>query len=215
MYHNPPESGADASRGAGRRRLFEQPRHLHLLDFDKPLSMAAYISELLDDADIPVLVYNGDRDLSTNSQGSELFLNGVEWSGSEAWLDPSLYERGLWMVDSYPAGYSKTVGNLNFVIVYNSGHLVPMNQPVAAYDLITRFLEGDSFIDRDLPKYDPRDFSNGGKGPSADINVWGSFQDGGASWPMLFVTFVIGFCVSQIVSCLKRRKNDYTPISNV
>jgi hypothetical protein len=56
-------------------------RHLLLLDDDRPISMAPYIANLLDDAGIQVLVYNGDRDMSTCVQGSEVFLNEMEWSG--------------------------------------------------------------------------------------------------------------------------------------
>ena len=61
--------------GAGRRRRLEQVekqhemlRHrvLHLLDQDRPESMHDYMITLLDDAKIPVLVYNGDRDVTTN-----------------------------------------------------------------------------------------------------------------------------------------------------
>jgi hypothetical protein len=51
--------------GEGRRRhLMEKHRQLYM-DNDKPLSMAPYIGELLD-AGIPLLVYNGDRDMTTN-----------------------------------------------------------------------------------------------------------------------------------------------------
>jgi hypothetical protein len=64
--------------GAGRRRL----RRLALLDNDRPLSVAPYLAQLMDDAKIRVLVYSGDRDMSTNPAGAELVLNGMtEWSG--------------------------------------------------------------------------------------------------------------------------------------
>ena len=59
--------------GSGRRRLDESLRSSHpkttanrqllLLDKD-PNSVVPYIAELLDDAKIRVLLYNGDRDLA-------------------------------------------------------------------------------------------------------------------------------------------------------
>jgi hypothetical protein len=99
-------------------------------------------------AGIPVLVYNGDRDMTTNMVGSELLLNQMEWSGSSEWLDAP---RGLWMVNGTQAGWAKEHGNLSFVVVYNSGHMVPYNQPKPAFDMVTRLLTGASFLDIESP----------------------------------------------------------------
>jgi pimeloyl-ACP methyl ester carboxylesterase len=136
-------------RDGGGRRLTEIKNHRRLyMDNDRPLSVAPYIADLLD-ADIPVLVYNGDRDMTTNMVGSERVLNQMEWSGKKDWLDA---KRGLWMVDSkVQAGWAKELGNLAFVVVYNSGHMVPYNQPVPAFDLLTRFLQKKSFLDLEMP----------------------------------------------------------------
>jgi hypothetical protein len=137
--------------GSGRRRrLEEQHRQLYLTQ-DQPISIVPYIAELLDDAKIRVLIYNGDRDLSTNAQGSEMALNSMEWSGSKEWTKAS---RGLWVVENQSAGYSKEHMGLEFVVVYNSGHLVPYNQPLNALDLVTRFLQKKSFADHELPSFD-------------------------------------------------------------
>jgi hypothetical protein len=143
--------------GAGRRRRRRVLKEEHLLPGqillkdDKPISMAPYIADLLDKAKIQVLIYNGDRDMSTCAQGSEQILNGMDWSGHSDWLDPEAYRRALWMVDEYPAGWSKTVNNLEFLIVYNSGHLVPYNVPVQAVDLVTRLVTNKSFGDVTIP----------------------------------------------------------------
>jgi carboxypeptidase D len=51
--------------GAGRRR-----RRLAMLGTDAPISVVPYIAELLEN-NIRVLLYNGDRDLSTCTQGTE------------------------------------------------------------------------------------------------------------------------------------------------
>jgi hypothetical protein len=72
----------------------------------------------------------------------------MEWSGAAEWKTAG---RGLWMVNDTVAGYSKAYKNLEFLIVLNSGHLVPMNQPVNALDLIQRVLRGKNFIDKELP----------------------------------------------------------------
>jgi hypothetical protein len=87
--------------------------------------MAPYIGELLD-AGIPLLVYNGDRDMTTNMVGTEMVLNTrLEWRGKEGWQDAP---RGLWKTDyrtatEYTGGWAKEHGGLTFVVVYNSGHM--------------------------------------------------------------------------------------------
>lgn len=139
---------------------------LLLLANDEPRSMIPYLEELLDETSIRVLVYNGDRDMSTCSQGSETLLNQLSWKGSNSWPTAT---RGVWLVnregkidgenstdmeDKIFAGYVKSVQNLDYVQVYNSGHLVPSNVPVAALDLITRFVNEESYLDVPLPRFD-------------------------------------------------------------
>jgi hypothetical protein len=133
--------------GEGRRKLMQEHRHLYM-DKDRPISVVPYIAELLDGG-IPVLVYNGDRDMTTNMVGQELTLNDMDWSGKDAWLNA---KRGLWMSNGTEAGWAKEYENLSFVVVYNSGHMVPYNQPGPAFDLLTRFLVKESFIDEELPQ---------------------------------------------------------------
>ena len=107
----------------------------NFMDNDKPWDVTPYIAELLDDAMIDVLIYSGDRDMICNTQGSEAVLSKMEWSGTRdpapsdgiasksrnAWTEA---ERGLWLYDGYPAGYTKSYKNLNLLTVYNAGHMV-------------------------------------------------------------------------------------------
>lgn len=124
-----------------------------LLAHDLPESVAPYIADLLDDAGIRVLVYAGDRDLTTNMQGSEIVLDGMEWSGNrESNSKWKTADRYLWMVDGNVAGYAKTTRNLSMLLVLNSGHLVPYNVPVNALDLITRLTSDMPFDDIILPR---------------------------------------------------------------
>jgi hypothetical protein len=118
------------------------------MDRDRPINMAPYMADILD-AGIPLLVYNGDRDMTTNMVGTEKVLNNMDWKGKKEWLDAP---RGLWMTDNYESGWAKEHDSLTFVVVYNSGHMVPYNQPVPAFDLLERFLRHESFIDNELPQ---------------------------------------------------------------
>lgn len=92
-----------------------------MLEHDTPESALPYIATLLDGG-VRVIAYNGDRDLSTCAQGTEMLLNGMDWRGRKDWPTAP---RGLWVVDGEPAGYAKSLNGLDFVVVYNSGHLVP------------------------------------------------------------------------------------------
>lgn len=142
--------------GSGRRRLQSNPYHrmrqLILLDQDRR-SVLPWIAELLDDAKIDVLVYNGDLDLACNSQGTELALEAMDWSGKEQWRDPLKTKWYNWISADQPAGHTKKYKKLDFLVVYNSGHFVPINQAEHALDMIGRLLDGKSFQDKELPRF--------------------------------------------------------------
>jgi carboxypeptidase C (cathepsin A) len=98
-----------------------QRRRKLYMENDRPIDVIPYVAELLD-ADIPVLVYNGDRDMTTGVTGSELLLNSMDWKGKADWLDAS---RGVWMAQDKKGGeggWAKEYLSLTFLVVYNSGH---------------------------------------------------------------------------------------------
>jgi Serine carboxypeptidase len=164
----PPRKWVECIPGAGRRRRLQQvhsnrrqlaklrlPGQL-LLDNDQPASVVPYVADLLDNAKIRVLIYNGDRDMTTNSQGSEILLDNMVWNGAPGWANISEFQRGVWLpnnVGNQLGGYIKQHQNLQFLVVYNSGHLVPFNQDAIALELVTRFLGNTSFLDKPLPKF--------------------------------------------------------------
>lgn len=214
------------------------------LEQDRPISVVPYIAELLDEAKIQVLIYSGDRDLSTNAQGSEMLLHSMEWSGTlymrvvSSELDDcccfacllcihahTVYlclgqhewataKRALWVTDDEPAGYTKAYKGLDFVVVYNSGHLVPYNQPAAALDLITRFVSNMSFADHELPTFD---FGYEATKLTTRKHHHVSVEDGGHS-PMLLVlmfvaaaAFAVGFVAR---GTLWRAKRGYQQVTD-
>jgi len=75
--------------GSGRRRRLSEgtdhdsSRKLTYMQNDKPLSVVSYIAELLDDAKLDILMYNGDFDLVCNAQGTEMSLESMAWSGQK------------------------------------------------------------------------------------------------------------------------------------
>jgi carboxypeptidase C (cathepsin A) len=171
--------------GAGRRLKEDLLPGKLLLAHDVPISVVPYVAELLDEAGIRVLIYNGDRDMSTCAQGAEMLLDDMEWSGADEWKTAS---RGLWMVDEQVAGYSKSHKGLDFLIVYNSGHLVPQNVPIPALDLITRFVTNESFSDISLPSFAMPEIAKTTKTTEEDKHDGSRY-----SGLMLFVVAVVCF----------------------
>lgn len=93
------------------------------------------IPELLDN-DVAVLIYAGDKDLICNYIGNRAWVDVLPWSGSEEW---AAAKETTWSVDGEAAGSVTTVGPLTFLRVFDAGHMVPMDQPKRALDMITRF----------------------------------------------------------------------------
>lgn len=202
FYNNPKVQDA---LNVGEHRTWKscsgQDNGRHLLSNDRPLSMLPYIADLLDDAGIEVLIYNGDRDLLANQPGSEMALNHMQWSGAKGWADVEVFQRGLW-VDSPKSvgGYIKTYKNLHLLSVYNSGHMVPYNRPLLALDLITRFINGTSFMDAPIPSFKARYFERAKEGiDDDDFHFYYKFVIA----PLILV---LGICIGMCITRHRHRK---------
>ena len=103
-------------------------------------SFSQQVSDILDKAGLDVLVYSGDKDFICNWRGGEAWTHECEWSG-QADFNANDYED--WNVDGQAAGALKTNKNLRFLRVFDAGHMVPMNQPKAALQMLTDFIAGD------------------------------------------------------------------------
>ncbi|KAL3269771.1 hypothetical protein HHI36_008831 [Cryptolaemus montrouzieri] len=102
-------------------------------DFVK--SVAPWISELL--SYYRVLTYNGQLDIIIAYPLTVNYLRHLNFSAADEYRSAKRYE---WIVDGSIAGYVKEAGNLTEVLVRNSGHMVPVDQPEWALDLISKFV---------------------------------------------------------------------------
>eukprot|EP00878_Enallax_costatus_P000305 GHUV01000378.1.p1 GENE.GHUV01000378.1~~GHUV01000378.1.p1 ORF type:complete len:521 (+),score=122.91 GHUV01000378.1:129-1565(+) len=91
---------------------------------------------LLED-NIRVMIYAGDRDLICNWLGNRRWVDQLEWEGQEGWAQA---EDKPWAVRGKQVGEVTNYDTLTFVKVFEAGHMVPMDQPAAALDMITRFM---------------------------------------------------------------------------
>lgn len=103
-------------------------------------SVAPWISELL--SHYRVLIYNGQLDIIVAYPLTINFLKNLNFDSAETYKTAKRYK---WYVGNDLAGYVKYAGNLTEVLVRNAGHMVPTDQSLWAYDLITRFISNKKF----------------------------------------------------------------------
>lgn len=90
------------------------------------LQPASYHIEALLNRGIRVLLYVGKQDFSCNWVGNLKMAEHLEWHGQQGFLDT---EPSDWTSkNGSTVGWSKTFGDLNFVVVDNAGHMVRSGQ---------------------------------------------------------------------------------------
>ncbi|KAH9624815.1 hypothetical protein KSS87_018131 [Heliosperma pusillum] len=107
-----------------------------LVDWMRNLEVG--IPALLQD-DIKLLVYAGEYDLICNWLGNSRWVHAMKWSGQTDFVaSPEV----PFEVDGSQAGILKSHGPLSFLKVHDAGHMVPMDQPKAALEMLKRWTEG-------------------------------------------------------------------------
>ncbi|WCJ19283.1 Serine carboxypeptidase-like [Euphorbia peplus] len=114
-----------------------------LLDLMKNFEVG--IPALLEDG-IQLLVYAGEYDLICNWLGNSRWVHAMEWSGQKEFVASSEVP---FMVDNSEAGVLKSYGPLAFLKVHDAGHMVPMDQPKAALEMLKRWTQGKLSQDTD------------------------------------------------------------------
>uniref|UniRef100_A0A7R9TQ83 Carboxypeptidase n=2 Tax=Prasinoderma coloniale TaxID=156133 RepID=A0A7R9TQ83_9VIRI len=95
---------------------------------------------------VRVLVYAGEDDFICNYKGNEKWVHAMKWPGQAAY-DAASKDPKPWVVNGAPAGTAIESGNLTFLRVFKAGHMVPMDQPEAALDMINRLVSGRRYAD--------------------------------------------------------------------
>lgn len=92
---------------------------------------------------VRLLFFNGVTDLICNHVGNEILLEKMPWSHNDEWTKA---KRAGWKSKSDPgdkiSGYIKEFKNLLFLKVMDSGHMVPMDKPELALDMMKLFMYG-------------------------------------------------------------------------
>ena len=91
---------------------------------------------------IPVLIYHGIFDMIIPVPTTIETILNTDWNEHILWRDadrkPYQYvtKNGIQKL----IGYKQSAGGLDFVAVLNSGHMVPIDQPAAALQIVKDFL---------------------------------------------------------------------------
>lgn len=109
-------------------------------DWMKPYHKA--VTKLLE-ADLPVLIYAGDKDFICNWLGNEAWTNVLPWSGAENF---SKSKTRTWKVNGKEAGTVKNYQNFSFLRVYEAGHMVPYDQPENSLNFFNSWIFGNRAI---------------------------------------------------------------------
>lgn len=97
--------------------------HTYLLG-DWMTNLMPQVASILDDSDVQVLVYSGDKDWICNWRGGEAWTLDTKWASKKEFNAQDFQE---WTVDGQPAGAMRQYGDLHFLRVYEAGHMVPMD----------------------------------------------------------------------------------------
>ena len=110
---------------------------------DIPKTVKPWIESLLENG-YKAMIYNGQVDVIIAYPQTEEFISNLNWNGRQQYHQ---VDRNIWKVDGQVAGYAREVKNFRQIMVRNSGHILPYDQPKWGYDMIQRFIEDRSFSD--------------------------------------------------------------------
>ena len=109
-----------------------------MLSFDQNKMAGHKLAQLLDN-DVPILIYNGDKDYICNWVGGLAWTEALDWTGYEGFKKARVH---TWKTErGFKGGQSKHYGSLTFLRVFEAGHMVPMDQPAVALDMLSEFIK--------------------------------------------------------------------------
>ncbi|CAG7816367.1 unnamed protein product [Allacma fusca] len=135
----------DAIRSAlhvGTQKFYKfNPKVYNLMHEDIYQSIKPKFIDLLN-WDYKILVYASQFDAIIPYTTVNNFINSLKWKLSDEY---SKAVRETWRVGSNNsvAGYKKTVANLNFLVIRNSGHLVAQDQPEWTFEMLNKFTRNE------------------------------------------------------------------------
>jgi carboxypeptidase D len=95
---------------------------------------------------VQLLFFNGIHDIICNHVGNEKYLQKLPWEHAINWYQADRY---AWVGDTEQpgrvSGYMKEYQNLKYLKIMDAGHMVPMDVPNVALDMMKLFVLNGSF----------------------------------------------------------------------
>ncbi|KAK5641181.1 hypothetical protein RI129_009728 [Pyrocoelia pectoralis] len=91
---------------------------------------------------IKVLIYNGQADIIIPYISTVNYLRNINFDGAETYRNA---DRQIWRLNNDVAGYVIQANRLTEVCVRNAGHNVPLDQPLAAFTMVKKFINNEGF----------------------------------------------------------------------
>jgi serine carboxypeptidase-like clade 4 len=111
------------------------------------LNCEQFIPEMLN-AGIRALVYSGKEDWICNWYGGRDWVRSMQWNGQTSFV-PKIDKLSKWTFEGKSVGEFATEGPLTFLAVEEAGHMVPMDQPKVALEMVRRFIHNVAFTDEE------------------------------------------------------------------
>jgi len=89
---------------------------------------------------IPVLVYQGQDDAYANPAGAIKWVDELNYSNSREFRNKDFQ---AWRVGNKMMGSKKSAGKLTYMVINNSGHYVPRDNPEAALYMVREFMNAN------------------------------------------------------------------------
>ncbi|CAH0516421.1 unnamed protein product [Peronospora belbahrii] len=135
--------GVDVKRAGDWQECNSKVREVFLKTADAVTPINTYMADLLNNG-VRVLIYAGDADLVCNWYGNHAWTQALQWKGRDGFN--AAPETPFIMADGMNAGMVRSFNNqLTFLRVFNSGHMVPHDQPAVALDMLSKFVKNDAF----------------------------------------------------------------------
>ncbi|CAI5997094.1 unnamed protein product [Closterium sp. NIES-64] len=111
-----------------------------LMDFER--DETEHVSYVLNNG-LRVLIYAGEKDFICNWIGNSWWLRSLKWKHQGAYRKAKYKP---FLLSGSQKGLAKVAEPLTFLRVHESGHMVPMDQPEAALEMIRRFMAKESLM---------------------------------------------------------------------
>jgi len=90
---------------------------------------------------IKILIYNGQDDIIVNTPGVINMINNLDLPFEH---DIRTVKKHMWKEMNHVAGWVQTKGNFYFAVAYGAGHMVPIDKPREAKDMLDHFMNDDT-----------------------------------------------------------------------